>query len=141
MTDEWTIKDKSEIVWDWLCKVIEAVRTHISHLSEVPDLISIFFDKEILLKDSARELLNADNSKRVLKLWLEKIIKSESLSMETFQNLAKEIQKESGIKGKDLYMPLRAALTGDLSGPELVHIIPLFKKEIYIKRIEQIVNK
>ncbi|MCK9551553.1 MAG: glutamate--tRNA ligase, partial [Aquamicrobium sp.] len=39
------------------------------------------------------------------------------------------VRKETGRKGKDLFAPLRLALTGRSSGPELAELLPLIGRE------------
>ena len=39
-----------------------------------------------------------------------------------------KINNKTGLKGKDLFMPLRLVLTGKSHGPELKHLLPLFNK-------------
>ncbi|MEW6089185.1 MAG: glutamate--tRNA ligase [bacterium] len=134
------IRDKSEIQRDWLCKVIDVLKNYVSHFSEIPSHALIFFDKPIIYKTEANELLETENSKKVLPWWHGKLKKLEKITVEDVQKTAKEIQKETGVKGKDLYMPLRCALTGDLHGPELVQIIPLLSKDTCLKRIEKFIN-
>jgi nondiscriminating glutamyl-tRNA synthetase len=46
------------------------------------------------------------------------------------------LEKWTGRKGKDLYAPLRAAITGKTKGPELVKTLPLLGKERIIRRIK-----
>jgi glutamyl-tRNA synthetase/nondiscriminating glutamyl-tRNA synthetase len=38
------------------------------------------------------------------------------------------VQRETGKKGKDLFHPIRVALTGAVSGPELEKLIPIFEE-------------
>jgi len=47
----------------------------------------------------------------------------------------KSIQNKYEVKGKDLFIPLRIAITGMDHGPELKHILPLINREIIIKRL------
>jgi nondiscriminating glutamyl-tRNA synthetase len=42
-----------------------------------------------------------------------------------FSSYARAVGKATGVKGKDLFMPLRAALTGDTHGPEMARVFPL----------------
>jgi glutamyl-tRNA synthetase len=42
-----------------------------------------------------------------------------------YKALVKQLKQSSGKKGKNLFMPLRAALTGETHGPELAHLLPL----------------
>lgn len=45
-----------------------------------------------------------------------------------------EIKKTTGLKGKDLFMPLRIILTGLEKGPELKYFMPLVNKEIILRK-------
>ena len=49
--------------------------------------------------------------------------------------LTKKIMEVTGKKGKDVYLPLRLALTSMPSGPEMSIILTLLSKEEIIKRI------
>ncbi|NEW59913.1 glutamate--tRNA ligase [Sulfurovum sp. bin170] len=55
---------------------------------------------------------------------------SEAPAFQTFNQLKKHITKESGLKGKNLFKPLRILLTGAENGPELSEIYPLIKSYI-----------
>jgi nondiscriminating glutamyl-tRNA synthetase len=50
--------------------------------------------------------------------------------------LLSQLEKKTGWKGKDLYAPLRAAVTGKTKGPELVKTLPLLGKERIIHRLK-----
>ena len=44
------------------------------------------------------------------------------------------ITKKTGKKGKELFMPLRMALTGKEKGPELKYLLPLLSKNNILKK-------
>jgi len=46
-----------------------------------------------------------------------------------------ELKVKTGRKGKNLFMPLRVALTGMEHGPELKNLLPLMGREIILKRL------
>ena len=48
-----------------------------------------------------------------------------------------KIKAKTNKSGKDLFMPLRLALTGKETGPELKYLIPLLKKEQILKKFVQ----
>jgi nondiscriminating glutamyl-tRNA synthetase len=52
----------------------------------------------------------------------------EPLDARRFQSLAEEVRRETGAKGRDLYHPMRVALTGASSGPELVKLLPVIEE-------------
>ena len=49
-----------------------------------------------------------------------------------------KIKDKTGIKGKDLFMPLRLILTGKSHGPELKYFIPLFDKKGILQKLGKI---
>ena len=55
----------------------------------------------------------------------------------TWKEWTKTITLHSGKKGKELFMPLRLALTGKSSGPELKNLLPLLSREEIITRLSQ----
>jgi glutamyl-tRNA synthetase len=44
------------------------------------------------------------------------------------------IKEKTGKKGKDLFMPLRVALTGKEKGPELKYLMPLLSKDLILRK-------
>ncbi len=59
----------------------------------------------------------------------------EKIDENSWSDWTKQISKESGKKGKELFMPLRLALTGLKSGPELKNLLPLLEREEILKRL------
>jgi len=57
-----------------------------------------------------------------------------------FRDYTKHLQELAGLKGKALFQPLRAALTGTLDGPELARLVPLIGIERARRRLEDSSN-
>ena len=53
-----------------------------------------------------------------------------------YQVFIDDLKTRSGVKGKALFMPLRAALTGETHGPELARIIALMPAAILRRRLQ-----
>lgn len=53
-----------------------------------------------------------------------------------YKDLTNQIKSATGQKGKALFMPLRAALTGEIHGPELARILTLMPPELVRKRLQ-----
>ena len=53
----------------------------------------------------------------------------EKLTKDNIGELMKNVQNETRIKGRNLWLPLRYAITLDREGPDLNLIIDLFGKE------------
>ncbi|MBA7646114.1 Glutamate--tRNA ligase 1 [subsurface metagenome] len=121
----------------WLERVIEATRTHLSYLAQILEETETFFTKEIKISKEARKILKKKASKRVLSTLKNKLKKIKEIRDKNFRPLMKEIEKETGYKGKDLYLPVRVALTGKNKGPELHLILPILGKRECLRRLLQ----
>jgi glutamyl-tRNA synthetase len=55
---------------------------------------------------------------------------------ETWRTLSEEVKQATGKKGRDLFHPLRLALTGRESGPEMAGLVTRMGKERAIHRLE-----
>ena len=53
----------------------------------------------------------------------------------------KAVQKETGIKGKNLFMPIRIAVSGEMHGPELPDTIYLLGREKSIQHIDNMLKE
>lgn len=58
-----------------------------------------------------------------------KLLPAEPWDLTTWQNWTSRVKETTGRKGKELFMPLRLALTGRADGPELKPLLPLIGAE------------
>jgi glutamyl-tRNA synthetase len=63
------------------------------------------------------------------------LLPGEPWNAETWKTWTQTVQKTTGKKGKDLFMPLRLALTGLDHGPELKVLLPLIGRDRALKRL------
>lgn len=130
-------EDDAKSKFEWLKKIVKSVYEGLDYLAQIKDRVDIFFDNEIKIEeDEAKEVLKWDHVKDLIEVFERKINEATHLSPESIKALFKEIQKETGYKGKNLFMPIRVVLTGKTHGPELVEIIEIVGKENILKRLE-----
>ena len=65
------------------------------------------------------------------------MLPEEPYDYNTWDKWVTKIKEKTNKSGKDLFMPLRLALTGKEMGPELKYLIPLLKKEQILKKFVQ----
>ena len=121
--------------------MVGSIRTGLSKLDEIPDLIRFFFEDNFDLNSTENQkILNTESAKKVL----DKILKSiDSFNFKDSHDCkikVDEIGKELNLKGKDLYWPIRVALSGSNKGPDLGLIISLLGKERVKERIEKVLR-
>jgi glutamyl-tRNA synthetase len=65
-----------------------------------------------------------------------KLLPPEPWDGATWSAWSSAVKQATGAKGKDLFSPLRLALTGREHGPELKHLLPLIGRERAAARLE-----
>lgn len=120
---------------DYVRKVLEKTRDSFETLKEGVERLKVFFVEEVSYSQEAISLLENENSRRVLELFLHKLQERDNLSGQVVKELAKEIQKELNLKAKDVWHTLRASLTGELEGVGVDIICDVMPKDKVIKRI------
>ena len=107
----------------------------------IPHLESIY-SENVLLDEDAKEVLKWDSTPIVINYIAEELEKNsdEVISEELFSNWMNHLKKNEGIKGKNLFMGLRVALTGFCHGPDLKKLIPLMKRTILTNRVKEILT-
>ena len=118
--------------------IVRAVRKSLSHLDEIKAKTSLFYNDQITeYDDNAREWLKKNDSKIVFKAMVDEIEKLPEIDLNSFKSVMGNVQKNTGIKGKDLWMPVRAAMTGLTEGPELPLVIDILGKDKMLKFLKQ----
>ncbi|GFN36563.1 glutamate--tRNA ligase [Tepidimicrobium xylanilyticum] len=125
--------------YDWIRTLVETVREGLSNLSEIVGKVGIFFNNQIEPEnEEALSVLKGEQVPLLLNAFKEELENIEEIDGEFAKTIMKKIQKSTGIKGKNLFMPVRVALTGYVHGPELVSIIYLLGKQNILDRIEYV---
>lgn len=120
---------------EWLNKLIDTVRGNCEIASDIVKEISLFYGDTVEFEDDALEMLTKPEAKEVIKVAYD-LIHSSINETNYFSETLNAIKQKTGLKGKMLFMPFRAMVTGRLHGPELDKILPLLGFERFAKRIE-----
>ncbi len=123
--------------YDWIKMLVSATRGNLEYLAQITDHVGIFFTDTVEFEnEEARQVMELDHVKVVLESFKEKIMAAQDIDLAFAKSVFKEVQKETGIKGKNLFMTVRVALTGQCHGPEMPDIIQILGKEGMAKRID-----
>jgi nondiscriminating glutamyl-tRNA synthetase len=126
---------------DWLIKIIDLVKEKISYLEEIDSHIKMFMGKEVNADDEVKEVLSNDGVRELIHAFIKNLEAIEEVDEEFNKNIFKKLQKETGAKGKNLYMPLRGAVTGQLHGPDMGKTFIILGKENIIDRLNYTLKK
>lgn len=121
----------------WMKQVIETVKDELTALADVGEHIEIFFEGRYRMTPEAKQILDSANAKKVVLAFGEYLDDAEGSPLEIYAAAIKQAREKSGVKGRDLFMPVRAALTGKVHGPELEKVFAILGKESAVKRLKQ----
>ena len=127
----------SEKDLDWGRKLIGLYQKEMSYAGEIVPLSEIFFRDEIELGEEEQEVINGEQVPELIEHLYGKLEALEPFEAAEIKKTIKEVQKETGIKGKQLFMPIRVAVTGSMHGPELPNTIEVLGKEKVLNRLKK----
>ena len=120
----------------WLGQIFGILKDNLVVLSEVDQYVGIFFDEKFFFEEGAKTILQDPIGRETLKSVLRFLEDSSDIRSEGQDSLLSQLERKTGKKGKGLYAPLRAAITGKTRGPELAKTLPLLGKERIIQRLK-----
>ena len=126
---------------EWMDKCVELLKQKVDFLSEMqPMMDQLIFGESLELDDELKDILTWETTPKIIHYISGELAKvSDSYVSETQLNVWSDfVKKDLGIKGKPLFMGLRAALTGRGHGPDLKFLIPLTPVAVIKKRISQL---
>lgn len=129
---------EAEEKYEWIKLAVETVRESMDYLSVFPEKISMLLKEEIgEISQEANEFLKLEHMGELASVLEEKLEAIDVVTEEFVGAMFKEIGKEKGIKGKNLFMGTRVILTGQMHGPDINKLLTLLGKEKLIKRIAE----
>ena len=133
------VEDKREFVE----KVIEITRDYYKTLSDVPVYVKEFLTDDVKFTDEVLKFFKEKPERvKVVEEFLNELKSYEgTFNASNFMEISKKVGKKLGVKGKELFMPLRGAITGKLSGVEIQNASEVLGKERVIKRLENFLNR
>ena len=133
------LKDNIDLKDKITLPMIKLVYEKIERLTDIRDELKFLFEYSLENK-KCHEILNNESSKTVLKLFNAKLEKTSILDSMSFKTIVSNIQDEIKVGGKDLWMPLRIAITGKMHGPDVASIVEILGKEACLQRLNNIIN-
>ena len=137
-SDEYLAVLRSQLLSDeYLKKVIGLAKERVEKLEDFLPSMQFFFngdlhlDAALLVPKGGTASQTAENLRSVMEI----LETSESWTAEALHTLLDQALKEKGLKPKDVYMPLRIAVTGTKESPPLAETLEVLGKEMVRRRV------
>lgn len=134
LEEAYDLTDKSEA---WVDKLIALYHDQMSYGKEIVELASLFFKEDFTLDAQGEEVMSWETTPTVKAMFKQEVESIEDWTAENIKAAIKTTQKNTGIKGKPLFMGLRVAITAQEHGPDLASTIELIGKEQTLERLSK----
>lgn len=125
--------------------IVATVQDNLTTLADIGGFLELFDDDRYRIDEEAAALLREKDARQALAA-LRELLGAESVPeegrgcfapAESFLVLIRRLGEKTGLRGKKLYLPIRAAVTGRLHGPELDRIFALLGPASLLRRVEK----
>ena len=125
---------------EWVKKIVQLYQPQMSYAAEIVEVSELFFNEHPVLNDAAKEVLAGETVPAVLTAFKAQLEEMEVVDAPTVKAAIKAVQKETGVKGKNLFMPIRVAVSGQMHGPELPDTVELLGREKALAHLNQVIK-
>lgn len=133
-------KDRTPEQEEWVRKLVGLYQEQMSYGAEIVALSELFFKDEIAYDEEASAVLAEEQVPEVMAELSRQLEALENFEAAEIKKSIKAVQKETGHKGKKLFMPIRVAATGQTHGPDLPSAIEVLGKEKVLARLSKLTD-
>jgi|YNPMSStandDraft_2_1061718.scaffolds.fasta_scaffold00001_26 glutamyl-tRNA synthetase len=123
---------------DYIRKIIPNIKERIEVLSQIESYCDFFYKdpEKYNVDDFIDKKRDINANINILTLVYEALEKNDDFSLNSLENILRELSEKNNIKTKDLFMPIRVAITGRKYSPGLFETIEIIGKEVTLRRIK-----
>lgn len=125
----------------WARELIGMYQEQLSYGAEIVQLTELFFRTRLEYNGEALAVLNEEQVPEVLQELNRQLEALSDYEPKAIFQAVKAVQKQTGHKGKKLFMPVRVAATGQTHGPELAKTLYLLGKDVVQQRLHDVLEQ
>ncbi len=116
-------------------KLLEGVRGNVATLADLPGEIGVLVGDAVQLEPEAAESLREPGARELCAALAAALAALAEWSGEGFKSALQSTGRQQGRKGRELFMPVRAAISGRTHGPELPLLAELLGRDRCLARL------
>lgn len=129
-------KEISPEKMEWVRQLVNIYAVQMSYTKQIVDITKIFFEEAPELSDAEVEEIKKDDARPVIEEFKKQLNAIPRFTAVKVMNAIQATRRETGVKGRKLFMPIRIAATRSMVGPGIGEAIELMGKEKVNKHID-----
>ncbi|HEY1800161.1 MAG TPA: glutamate--tRNA ligase [Terriglobales bacterium] len=133
---------------NWFGSITRLLSPYVDRLEQLPDRAKPILDydaKAAIHSPDNAEALAWPHTDAVLARFTVKILEDEQaregkLTPEQFNKIVSEVKAETGVKGKELFHPIRIVIMGSHSGPAFDKLVPILEEGSHLDMPTHVLN-
>ncbi len=118
-------------------EIVAILQDSLNTLADLPQRAHIF-EARVSHDEETRALLATEDARRVLADMVKRLREfSGDFTPDAFKAMILAVGQDTGLKGKDLYFPIRGAMTGSVHGPDLTRVAAVKGRETVLRLLEE----
>lgn len=118
---------------EWIVLVMRTVLAGVDVISQVPAALESVLEYPLDSADDIQDTLEDPGAIDLIRRFGVELDKNVQFTFEDYKAIVEKLKEHTKRKGKQLFHPLRAALTARSSGPELDKLIPLIEIATHLR--------
>ncbi len=119
-------------------QVLPIFKDNIERFDQLPERLAVLDDE---FEYENKSLIQSQEAKDVFKIGLKALADLPAMTLSSFDHWMEAVKPNVNAKGKNLFMPIRTALTGKEHGPELKRLFYVLGKNRIQKRLERALSQ
>ncbi|MFF0830836.1 glutamate--tRNA ligase [Brevibacillus sp. NPDC003359] len=124
---------------EWVRSIVGLYQEQMSYCAQIVPLAALFFLDEVVYDEEATLVLKEPHLPEVLASFVKHLSAQDAYNVDVIKAVLKDVQKDTGHKGKALFMPVRVGATGQAHGRDLAETLYLLGRDKVIARAEQVI--
>ncbi len=129
--------DPDTLKIQWVRQLVNLYKRQMSYTGQLAEMAEIFFTEPPMLDEEAKAELADESATIVLEEFAKQAKQLPIFDAVSIQNMIRQIQKDTGVRGRKLYMPIRIATTREMHGPELAPSIELLGRQKVLEHLDK----
>ncbi len=123
-----------------LVRFIDLIRPNIGNINEVRAYLGFVSEEAFVIEGEADQVLRKDKSIDIMKGFYSILKETDYDFPGDLKGALKQLSQSTGTRGKELYMPIRAAITGMMKGPELDALLNFMERDFILNRLGRVIE-